>query len=105
MSFQIDNSTHFIYNWTFQKYSTLGFEAMLTHLFTFVALLIACLILLWLVHFVVRRVLIKFTTEFTKRSKTQFDDYLLTNKVFANLARLIPPYIYASLVPVLFSGF
>lgn len=105
MSFQIDNSTHFIYNWTFQKYSTLGFEAMLTHLFTFVSLLIASLILLWLIHFVVRRVLIKFTTEFTKRSKTKFDDYLLKNKVFANLARLIPLYIFASLIPVLFSGF
>lgn len=105
MSFQIDDSTHFIYHWTFKKFSTLELDETVTHLLSFSSLLIASIIVLWFIHFIVRRILIKATNAFAKRSKTKFDDYLIQNKVFANAARLVPLYIFVGIIPDLFSGF
>ena len=68
-------------------------------------LFILTIILLLLVDFCSRKIIIKIFTKFSVRSRTKFDDIILTNKVPRNLAHIIPLLIAFELFPVIFEDF
>ncbi len=69
------------------------------------ALIIALLIVVFVVDFVVRKILLTMFSRFAKRSKSNFDDLMVTNKVFRNIAHIIPLLITIELVPYVFIDF
>ena len=69
------------------------------------ALLCALLLVIFIVDLVIRRLLIGAFSQFAKRSKTRFDDFLISNKVPRNVAHIIPFLIALEFVPDVFADF
>ncbi|HYQ55912.1 MAG TPA: mechanosensitive ion channel domain-containing protein [Draconibacterium sp.] len=61
-----------------------------------IAALLCILIIIfvaWFAHFVTRKVVLKIVQRIAVRTKTEWDDILLRNKVFIGLAHLVPAFI------------
>jgi len=70
-----------------------------------VALLVALLIVTVLIDFVLRKVLIKLFTQFTLKSRTNFDNLLVKNKAPRSIAHIIPLIVTLKLIPYVFIDF
>ena len=53
-------------------------------------LAIALSILVFIIDFIIRKLLIQIFSQFASRTKTNFDDLLVANKVPRNIAHIIP---------------
>lgn len=69
------------------------------------ALLIASLTIIFIIDFVVRKVIIKIFNQIAERSKTHFDDFLVSNKVPRNIAHIIPLLVAIEIIPTIFVDF
>jgi len=69
------------------------------------ALLLLLLLLLYVIDFVTRKLLRAIFSRLANRSKTNFDDILITNKAPRNIAHIIPLLIALEFVPIVFSDF
>jgi len=69
------------------------------------ALLLAVLILVFLVDFIIRKILLNLFNKFAEKSKTNFDDILVKNKVPRNIAHIVPLIVALELVPSVFIDF
>ena len=52
--------------------------------------------------FISRKILVKAFTNFAKRSKTNFDDLLVSHKAPRNIAHLVPLFLTIELFPIVF---
>ncbi|WP_460218887.1 mechanosensitive ion channel family protein [Psychroserpens sp. MEBiC05023] len=69
------------------------------------ALSLALLIVLFVIDYVIRKVLVNTFNAFAVRSKSNFDNILVKNKVPRNIAHIIPLLIAIEFVPIIFSDF
>lgn len=69
------------------------------------ALLIALLIVAFVIDFITKRLLWRISRGIAKRTKTTFDDILISNKLPRNIAHIIPLMILIEFVPDVFSDF
>ena len=77
---------------------------MATYINMFVVLVIV-LIIVFIIDFIARKVLIAAFSRFAIKSKTSFDDILITNKTPRNIAHIIPFLLAFELTPLIFSDF
>ncbi len=56
--------------------------------------ILAIIIVAWLAHFITTNVLLRIVQRIAKRTKTDWDDILVKNKVFKGLAHLVPAFIF-----------
>ena len=70
-----------------------------------IGLLIILLIVVFIIDFVVRKLLIQAFIQFAQRSKTNFDDFLISNKVPRNVAHILPLLVAIKFIPTIFSDF
>lgn len=97
----MDKIKHFAYDY----FLSVGVnETMATYLNMF-SLLIGLLIIVFITDFIVRKLLIGAFIQFARKSKTDFDDFLIINKVPRNIAHIIPLLITIKLVPIIFYDF
>ncbi len=92
---------HFIYDILVERglsESTAVYINMLTLLF-------ALLLLALIVDYITKRILWRFSNSVAKRTKTNFDDILIQNKLPRNIAHIIPLIILIEFVPDVFSDF
>ncbi len=68
-------------------------------------LLLALLIATFLVDFIIRKILVRLFTQFAVRSKSNFDDILVANKVPRNIAHIIPLIVALEFIPNVFNDF
>jgi len=68
-------------------------------------LLIALLLLAFIVDYITKRLLWRFSSGIAKRTKTNFDDILISNKLPKNIAHIIPLILLIEFVPQVFSDF
>ncbi|MFV0540247.1 MAG: mechanosensitive ion channel family protein [Aestuariibaculum sp.] len=68
-------------------------------------LLIAVLLIIFIIDYVIRKLLIGFFSQFAINSKTNFDDLLISNKAPRNVAHIIPLLILIEFTPIIFSDF
>ena len=92
---------HYIYDLLIEK----GMSINNAKYINMLALLIALLLIAFVIDFITKRVLIRFSTSIAKRTKTNFDDILVTNKLPRNVAHIIPLLILIEFVPQVFSDF
>jgi miniconductance mechanosensitive channel len=97
----MQNIKHFIYDLLLEK----GLTETTAKYVNMLALLLALLVLAFVVDFVSKRLLRRFSSGIAKRTKTAFDDILITNKLPKNLAHIIPLVILLELVPKVFMDF
>jgi len=68
-------------------------------------LLVGILLLLFLLDFILRRILLGFFVRLSNKSKTHFDDLLVKNKAPRNIAHIIPLVLAYIAVPAIFRDF
>ena len=69
------------------------------------ALAIALIIIVLIIDFITRKILVQIFTKFASKSKTNFDDLLVTNKVPRNIAHVIPLLFMIELMPIVLTDF
>ncbi|MCF6356158.1 MAG: mechanosensitive ion channel family protein, partial [Draconibacterium sp.] len=69
-----------------------GTEFMAKPLAAFVSILLIIFVA-WVAHFLTRQIVVRIVHRVAKRTKTDWDDILVKNKVFRGLAHLVPAFI------------
>ncbi|MGB0982017.1 MAG: mechanosensitive ion channel family protein [Winogradskyella sp.] len=95
------NIKHYIYD----ILVTQGLSQNTAKYLNMLILLIALLVVAFLVDVITKRVLWRFSTGVARRTKTNFDNILLDNKLPRNIAHIIPFFILIELTPVVFLDF
>lgn len=92
---------HFFYNYLVD----FGLSINTAKYLNIFILLIISLIIIYLIDIIVRKIFRVLSIRIAKKSKTNFDDILITNKVPTNIAHLVPVFLFFELIPVLFYDF
>jgi len=104
----IDNPTEksiTLKHWIFNKLTDYGLSEQAAEYLNMIILLGGLLLIIFVVDIIIRKILIGAFSQFAKRSKTNFDDLLITNKVPRNIAHIIPLLIALEFVPDVFTDF
>ena len=95
------NYRHFFYDY----FTDLGWSEVLSKYLNMLCLLIILVIILFIADRVTRRIIIKFSTAFSERTKTNFDNMLVKNRAPRRLAHLVPLVLTINLFPLVFHDF
>ncbi|WP_447769013.1 mechanosensitive ion channel family protein [Sphingobacterium faecium] len=99
------DNTSSIYQWTFNLAETLGAHDKTAHILSTTFLIISAFILLTCVDYLLRFFFNSIVSAFIKKSKNNWDNKLLENKVQVHLSRFILVVISQQLLPFIFMGF
>lgn len=94
-----------LYRTTFNFIAKTGLSNYFTTLITSAVLTIALLLILYVVDFLLRKVLLLLVTKFIEKSETKLDDLLIENKVLRYLIHIVPLVIAKDAIPLIFKGF
>jgi miniconductance mechanosensitive channel len=94
-----------IKHWVFDTLIAYGISEQVATYLNMLLLLVGLLIIIFIVDVIIRKLLIGAFTQFAKRSKTNFDDLLISNNVPRNVAHIIPLLIALEFVPNVFADF
>lgn len=97
----MDKLRHFVYDLLVSNGVSEGTASYLN----MILLLIALLLIVFIIDFISRKILLKIFSKIAKRSKSNFDDIMVSNKVFRNVAHIIPLVIAEEFAPMVFSDF
>ncbi|MEM9680539.1 MAG: mechanosensitive ion channel domain-containing protein [Bacteroidota bacterium] len=97
----MDRLKHLIYDFLVSK----GVSESSAAYLNMIILLVAVLIIAFLIDFVTKRILWRTSAGIAKRTKTNFDDILISNKLPRNVAHIIPLLILIEFTPAIFSDF
>lgn len=92
---------HFIYELLLEN----GLSETTAQYLNMLALLLALVLIAFIVDFITKGLLRRFSSGLAKRTRTNFDDILVTNKLPRNIAHIIPLFILIEFVPQVFSDF
>ena len=84
---------------------SIGVSDLTAKYMTMMTLLVALSIILFAIDFIVRRILLNLFSNFASRSKSNFDDILVKNKVPRNIAHIIPLIVALEATPSIFLDF
>ncbi len=68
-------------------------------------LLLVIALLAWLFFFITKRLVNGVLQKYVKRSRVKWDDMMMDNKVFSNLAHIVPAIIVKIITPIIFRDF
>ena len=97
----MDNIKHFIYDY----FISIGTSEVASKYLNMLALSIGLLIIILVIDFIIKKILIGLFSQFASRSKTNFDDLLIVNKVPRNIAHIIPLLVGLEFVSFVFFDF
>tara|TARA_B110001450_G_scaffold80628_1_gene76435 strand:+ start:135 stop:1388 length:1254 start_codon:yes stop_codon:yes gene_type:complete len=97
----MEKITHLLYDLLVEN----GIQSNIATYINMLALLLIFMILIFSIDYITRKVLIAFFTRFAAKTKTNFDDILITNKTPRNLAHIIPYIIAIKFIPIVFYDF
>jgi len=92
---------HLLYDY----FISLGMSSSTASYLNMLALLIGLLILVFIIDFIVRRILLTLFSKLAIKSKSNFDNIMVKNKVFRNVAHIVPLLVAVEYVPMVFSDF
>lgn len=97
----MNRAKHVIYDY----FISLGTSDDVATYLNMVVLALVLLIVIFCIDFIIRKVLIGIFSQFASRSKTNFDDFLVKNKVPRNIAHIIPLLIALEFNALIFNDF
>ena len=92
---------HIVYDYLIN----LGLSENTAKYLNMLGLLIALMLIVFVVDFLIRKILINAFNVFAVKSRSKFDNILVTNKVPRNIAHIIPLIIALEFIPVVFDDF
>ena len=81
----MENIAHLLYDFLISY----GLTDNLAKFLNMLAILLIVLLFILIIHFITKRIIIKIATTFSGKSKTNFDDLLISNSVPRNIAHVI----------------
>ena len=97
----MNDLSHYFY----QYFIKLGLTELTSKYLNLTLLLIGMLVIILVTDFIIRKFLLNLFIKFSEKTKTHFDDYVVSNKVPRNVAHIIPLLIALELVPIVFVDF
>jgi len=97
----MDSIKHLLYDYLISA----GMNETMAAYLNMIALFVALLIVVFVIDYIIRKLLIQAFVQFAQRSKTNFDDLLISNKVPRNIAHIIPLLVAIKAVPIIFYDF
>jgi miniconductance mechanosensitive channel len=97
----MENFSHSLYN----LFTDLGVSEIASKYLNMFGLLLMMLVIIFLTDYIINRLLINLFTKLALKTKTNFDDLLIQNKVIRNIAHIIPFYIILEMIPFVFTDF
>jgi len=97
----MERVVHLLYDYLISA----GSSEMNAKYLNMLALIIVLIILVLIADFIVRKILLTMFSRFAERSKSNFDDLMVTNKVSRNIAHIIPLLIAIEFIPYVFNDF
>lgn len=97
----MEQKAHIIYQYLIKH----GFADATAKYLNMIALVIALITVLFLIDFITRKILLQLFIKYAEKSKTNFDDLLVNNKVPRNIAHILPLIIAIEVVPFVFIDF
>ncbi len=97
----MNNYRHLLYDYLI----SIGNSETTAQYLNMLALLFALILVIVIIDFIIRKLLIGAFVQFAERSKTNFDDYLVSNKVPRNIAHIIPLLIALKFTPIVFEDY
>lgn len=97
----MDNLKHYVYDILVNK----GVSANTAKHLNMLILLVALLVFAFIIDYVTKRFLWRISSGIAKRTETNFDNILITNKLPRNIAHIVPLIILIEFVPDVFSDF
>ena len=97
----MESVKHLLYDYLVE----IGVSASVAVYLNMVILLILLFIVIFIVDFIIRRVLRNFFSVLAGRTKSNFDDIMIKNKVPRNIAHIIPLVVTYEFAPMVFSDF
>jgi miniconductance mechanosensitive channel len=97
----MDAIKHLLYDYLI----SVNFSETSSKYLNMMALGIALFIIVLIIDFITRKILIQIFTNFASKSKTNFDDLLVVNKVPRNIAHVIPLLFMIELMPIVLTDF
>lgn len=97
----MDRLKHILYDF----FISIGLSDSNASYLNMIALLIGLLIIVFIIDFIVRKILLRIFSKLAEKSKSNFDDLMVNNKVFRNVAHIIPLLVAIEYVPMVFSDF
>ncbi len=97
----MERLVHLLYDYLI----SIGTSTVTAKYLNMLALLLALLIAVFFVDLLVRKLLLTTFSRFAERSKSNFDDLMVKNKVSRNIAHIIPLLIAIEFVPYVFIDF
>ncbi len=97
----MEDLNHFIYQYLVEK----GLGNELAKWLNLIVLVILAYIFLTLIDLIIRKILLGTFSKISEKTKTEFDDYMVQNKLPRNIAHLVPLLIAHEIVPFVFSDF
>ena len=82
-----------------------GLSKQVSEYLNMLIFLIGLLVVILIIDLIIRKILISAFTQFASRSKTNFDDLIISNKVPRNIAHIVPLLIALEFTPDVFSDF
>lgn len=95
------NFEHLLYDYLVSA----GMTASTAKYLNMIALLLGLLVITFLVDFIIRKILVKFFMQFADKSKSNFDNILVKNKVPRNIAHIVPLIVALEFIPSVFIDF
>lgn len=92
---------YFLYNYLVET----GLSESLAKYVNMFALLTALLVIAFFIDFIVRKIIVELFTRLSMKSKTNFDDLLVKNKVPRNIAHIFPLFFALEFIPSIFVDF
>ena len=93
---------HLLYNYLVKN---TGVSESTAEYLNAITLLLILLVTIFIIDFVIKKILIKTFNQFASVSKTNFDDLMIANKVPRNIAHIIPLLIVMGFTPTIFKDF
>jgi len=97
----MDTIKHLLYDYLV----SVGLTETSSKYLNMLALFIALSILVFIIDFITRKLLVQLFTQFATKSKTNFDDLLVVNKVPRNVAHVIPLLVIIKFMPIVLTDF
>ncbi|MDX1285320.1 MAG: hypothetical protein R3182_09915, partial [Draconibacterium sp.] len=83
----------FLYNYLLEHFRDVTAIDFLAKPMAALVCIVAMVVVAWLAHFITRQIFLRIVARIAKRTKTQWDDILVKNKVFRGMAHLVPAII------------
>ncbi len=92
----------FLRAWLLERFQNIGLNDFYAEFITIILLVIFVVILGWIIDKITRQILLRTFVSLAKKTKTDWDDLLVENKVFAAIAHLAPVIFIFYFIPGIF---